>query len=526
MSQLQARRVVRGCPMESIEPMPGGAPMTRTGGGTTATCSEDPLRCGRSPRYHRPGCRCRQTPETRRRIWPVLAVLFLAGVAATAPAQTIDLTFEQVEEFLDRIPALMAAASSTRRSEAVLAEARAARWPTVSVSGNTAYLVDPPEGVVIDQGAFGEIVPGVPLPDADVSLVDDPAHAQVSAALTLTWPLITWGVVDASIEAARSAVTTTWAEADLARDEAWLGAHQAYFGAALARDSLAILEQMRAELQQSRLDTAAAFDEGLVVRADLLQVDAGIATMNRQIVEAERALVSATAVIRAYATAAMPQDRQPMPQSARFRLTSGYRTAPELPASGRLTDLAFEYSRERRLWQSRVEAARQALILADRSRPGRPPLVFSARLEASGDTVPLTSSWSDGWDADLILSFGTNAPLWDGGGGRAKVDQARADLTAATETLRQVELFLPVEIARRIEALERARAADTELTARIEYAREQHRSVSVAYANELTTRGEVSQAMVQLLALELEKLITAHSLEVARAGLERLVGPL
>jgi outer membrane protein TolC len=284
----------------------------------------------------------------------------------------------------------------------------------------------------------------------------------------------------------------------------------------LARLSLPVLEEMRSALLDIVTDREHAFQEGLDTRQSLLEAKAGLAAMERRLVEARESELTALESLRLLTGL----------QEAELALTTPLRDAPETLEEQELLERALARSADLDLARTRVSQAQEKVRLERGGGLLRPDFSLSLSLEVTGQKPPWLEDWSDTWEWDVILSLGTRVKLYDGGEARARVAASSSDLAMAAYGAAQAEKLLRLGVRQAVQEVRQAASELAELESRLEAAAEQHRNAQVSFENTLITREELRSALLALDQVRLGQLAARQRLELGLIELERLAGPL
>ncbi|MFW5718266.1 MAG: TolC family protein [Spirochaetota bacterium] len=453
----------------------------------------------------------------------ILAALVLTTVAPLVSAQESDI---QPLTLGEAVRLATDASQSVERSRLDVTVARsqvdgakAAFGPTVTGSAGIAYLADPAEGITIPAGEFGTVTnPGstfpARLPDEPVVLLPDAEHLGLSARVELRQPLFTWGKLTAGREAAEAGLDAGVAGQGRSERELRRRVSLAYAGVVAGRASLERVEELVALLESRAANAREQYEAGAITRSEVLSQESVLAGARAQLVRVRQGLRSGEATLEWLV------DRE-----------IGALTPPELP-----DDLPDEDALVRRaiegdpqLAELRATSGQAAVQLrvARASRPLLPDLGLSVTAEVQGQRIPFVqSNWIDSWDADLTVSIGASATLYDSGANRADQTSAQAQYEQALSAIAEYEDSLPLQIRAAMETFRVAEARLAEAVARRETAAEQLRVAEVSYENELITRAELLGARAAVLEAELTGI--SARLEMARGviELEYLAGPL
>ncbi|TVQ26423.1 MAG: TolC family protein [Spirochaetaceae bacterium] len=407
------------------------------------------------------------------------------------------------------------------QGEADIQIARARRLPAITGQASASYLVFPPDGIGLRAGELGTIPdPGgfpVRVPDSNVDLVPDPEPTFFRVSASLSQALVTWGKVQAGIEASqlerdRLRVDATDRERQLVTE-----VRRAYFGLVLARETVDLLRDTQDILDQITEDRRRGFDAGVRTRQEVLEVEAELAAVRRQRVSAEQGMRSARRGLSFLLGADVPEETE---------LVSQPRTAetPDPDESEVLAE-ALRFSPQLRELGIRREQASVGLFVAERTNSLRyPDIGLSVNAEVSGGRIPFSFNWRDSWDTDLTLTLASEFSVFDGGAQAARVRQAEGDLAQAVSGLTDAEDGLRIEVSERIEAVRVAAAELAEAKAGLRLAEERRNNAEVSFENELITREDVLMARIGATIATLEVSAAAFQLEQARTGLDALTG--
>jgi outer membrane protein len=422
------------------------------------------------------------------------------------------------------------ASQSLRRSRlgvdvarAELDEARSAHGPTINATAGTAYIANPPEGITIPAGEFGTVTDPrntfpTRVPDQPVVLVPDPENLGLSASVELRQPLYTWGKLSAGRRAAKAGLNASAARVELSERELRRQVSTAYAGVVAGRESLPRMEEIVSLLEVRLRDAREQLDAGALTRNDVLAEEAALAGARLQLVRAQQGLQTAESTLSWLVGGTI----------GRLERDAGWN---ELPVTLPSEDVLVRRARsdDPRLSELRATSSRAQVQLevAEASRPLLPDIGLTVKAEVQGQRVPLAqANWIDTWDANLTISVGANAALFDSGANAAERGAARARYEQSLSAIVEYEDSLPLQVRSSLEAYLVARASLAEADARTASAAEQERIAEVSYENELITRSELLGARVARLEAELGAV--AARLELARSlfDLEYRVGPL
>jgi len=338
----------------------------------------------------------------------LLAALVGPLTAPAVPAQTETLTIDEaVRLSLGRAPGVAGALAAAARAEAGLRDARARRWPRLSLDGALQRFEEPM----------------IVAPLHSIELSQPPVFDQtlLQSSLLLSYTLLDGGQRRGRIGQAAALNSAAEAGADGATQSVIATTVQAFSDVLVARDGLdAQLRRLGALLAEAER-VARFLAEGRAARVESLRAEAALARARAdsshaaaqlQVAESglARLLGVEVAAVRSRSLAALRPTRAPPPTDAEL-VTAAHAGNAAVAAAHR-----------------RLEAATAELRVA------RGEWIPTLRLE--GRTITYGSgegSYSTEWQAGVRLSY----PLFTGGSRGAGVARARAGVAQAEAELRE-----------------------------------------------------------------------------------------
>ncbi|HUX41338.1 MAG TPA: TolC family protein [Rectinemataceae bacterium] len=435
-----------------------------------------------------------------------------------------------------------AAASLVEAAQKRIWVAASTFFPKISASVSGAWLANPPAGVTVDKGALGTSTQYVPvplslggtydsngwytggtlmpysvsLPSSPITIVPDAKDTYFKGNLTLSQPILAWGKINAGLELARLEEQIAALGLSGSRLEAEREAKRSYDAALLARDSQPIIKELRALASANADDARDAFAAGTTTKASVLQAQAQVADLDSRLVDAgegEKSALAGLAIIAGLGEEA-------------FSLSSELAdSAPSLDET-KILEAAIASSSDRGQAKARLTEAARKLDLERGSAILLPNLAAFASLDASGQTIPFSSSgWADStWSWDLSLGVQAQLEAFDGGASFAKIAAAKADLAAARIGVEGSEDSLRMAVRDAVSMARRAAAALASKEARAEWAAEALRSAKAALDAGMSSRPEYNAAAMAEAAARLDLVSARYTLSEALADLERLAG--
>lgn len=404
--------------------------------------------------------------------------------------------------------------SRIREKKAGLDEARSRLWPQLSASASASWMTNPNEGIVIKAGSMGYTPsPGstypTGFPESDIVLMEPYENTYFKAGAEISWPFFTWGKIDRAIDIASASLDMERTEGEKTLLTLDHDTRAAWSGALLAKRSRAILQETLDLADTMVADKELSFQQGMVNRAEVLQVRNSREQIHSRLVAVQQAYSSAMAGLEFQCG---PLDGR-IPEGD-WRIPEG---VPDLDALYTLAARGPESRNE----LARIDLAGQAVALREASTLGRPDLALNVKLDITGQRIPLVAAnWSDTWDHNLIITLATQVPLFDGGQRQASLEQAREQYNQARMGAALAAEGRRVTLQQKREALQKALAERTWKQTALESAREQEKNARVSFENDLLTREEYQGARLQTHMARLEAEVAAWTADQALNDLE------
>lgn len=354
---------------------------------------------------------------------------------------------------LEHSPALEQARARTRAAAARVDLNRADRRPTLDLETRWSRTNNPP-------AAFMSILNQRRLtPALQASLNDPDPVSDWTTSVTLRYLLTDFGGRGARLRAAESELEREERLEEAARREVVAAVRTAWQDLASARAAIATWESTLELLRADERLTRARFEEGAVLRSDLLSVGVRLGETREELLGARHSAEIALARLRRIVGDQLPPlDLDPAALG---------RPRPPEP-EGELVARALGSHPQVAALDAATRAAESAVGAARASR--RPRLLASAGWEAHGDSESL------GWEQDSwLVGVALQLPLHDAGRAAARTAEAVARKEEVLAARREVELEL--ELAART-AHRRLREA----LSRIDLAEQAVESAAAAHA--------------------------------------------
>ncbi len=457
---------------------------------------------------------------------PLRTIVILAGAAAAFIAASVAAGAEERALSIAEVLSLARANSEAVRLKALdvqktsdrLAAARARALPSLTLDASGSYLADPPSGITLTTGELGRIstpLGTLILPPSDVVVVQDAEHTYFKANATLSQPLLTWGKIPNAIALAEREVAVSGAELARQQRDVEKQTHAAYFGAVLAEASLPLLREMQAIGQAVLRDRQSAFEAGASTRQEVLEAEAGLASLSVKLIEADETRATARETLSLLTGAALDGTT----------LSTGFRASLPSLEEQTLKAMAAKSSPELQGARERAAQARVKLSLEKGGAMLLPDLSLAVSLAVTGQKIPFSSSdWSDSWDWDLAVSLGTRTNLFDAGASWAKIREAGRDVEGAALGIALLEKSIAARVRAAVQQARERSAAVEEAKAKAALAEELAKNARISFENELATREEMNRAALGHLTTRLALAAAQHGLEAALEEIELLIG--
>jgi outer membrane protein len=442
----------------------------------------------------------------------VLAIAVCLAVSPAVDAQTSpppghpsrELTAEEsVRLGLERSQRVRAAEAEAAEAGARTREVRAGLFPAVWAQASYTHL-----GGDIPDAEF--TLPGLDTTFTLLPVERDRFHSEVR----VEQPLFTGGRLRQGARSAeRAAAAAEWA-AEQARADVALDVRIAYWTLHGALAALDATDAALAGMDEHLRDVRHRFEEGAVLRSEVLAAQTRRSQVQLERVEAENAVRVARLELNRLVG---------LPAGTEVRLAAITEPAPRLSPM----DLAFLGERalaarpELLAMAERVEALRAQesaarggrlpeLALVSRYIYARPhPYLFTQQTEFRGT-----------WEAGLVVRWN----LWDGGAQGARVAQARERVRAAEARLEEARELAVVDVSRRSLETERATEALGVAAEHVEHASESLRVTRQQWDEGVALSAQVLEAESAYRQARARQARAQAEHAIARASLLRALG--
>jgi len=420
-----------------------------------------------------------------------ISVLALAGIAlcgmSHAAVQTEPLTLGQcIAIALEHHPALQGACREVTGARAGVKASKSAALPQLAVAGAYTqnngqpvggFLSSPPEGF--------------------------------AAAISAKQLIYDSGRTPAAIRDAKYSLAASAADYSDVEQTVVLGVRQSYYGV-LAAEQLVVTQTQAGDLSELHLKEARArHDEGIAPKADVTKAEVEVSNAELGLIHAQSGVSLAYAALN---------NALGLPPTTSLKLTGQVKTLQEQPKLEDLLNMAYCNRPELKRIDAQIQSAQAKVTVAGAATK---PAVYLA----GGDVWPRTISGTGPVNgSNWTIGVAVSQSIWDGGGTKARVEQAReavgklqADLANEKQ---QVGLEVQQAYLNVVEADQRMIAA----AKLVEQADENHRIAQGRYKEGVGPMIDVVDAETQLTAARTSYVQAQLDALVGRAKLDRATG--
>ena len=409
---------------------------------------------------------------------------------------------EAVALGLEYYRGLHAARMRSDAAAAGLAEAAAAAWPAVELSGGYTYLSSVPEFSIPS-----------PSPTGGVLVLNPSINDTYQIALEARQPLYSGGKITGARDAAEARAFAAMEALRGARADLVLGVTRAYWGLVRAHDMRRVVEDDEALVEAHLADVQRLLDEGMATTNDALKVKARLSAARYRRIEADHAALNAS---MALATLIGLPLEGPLEAATALAAPSAAPTDAEA-----LTARALEDRPELRALRLDLEAARACAGIARADR--KPQVALGANYlyaRPNSRIFPAEDRFNDTWSVSAGLTY----KVWDGGAVTARVLQAEARIREAEDALALARDAAALEVRRALLAVEAAADRIAVAAVGMEQAGDDLRMARDRFVEGLVLNTEVLDSEVALLEARLRNTQALADHAVALAELDRAIG--
>ncbi len=471
-------------------------------------------------------------------VWPCLAwAAVLVSPPASLAADT-PVVERYVEAGLESNLALRQQGMEVSRALAVLDEARSLFRPVVSLEARYSRAgggrdIEFPVGDLLNPvyGTLNELLVGQGEDPrfGSIENVSIPFLREVEqdTRIRLAQPIYQ-PALRPNLEARRSSATVELLGYEVFRRELIRDIKQSYFEFLQASRFVEIADATAELVEETLRTNRALYERGSITRDEVLRLEAELASVQQQRLEAERARVLAASYVNFLLNRALDtplevdaalREPEPLQESASVpRAAKGEGDVDYAPAERRFTSEALERREELSQLDAATRAAEATLRIATAER--RPGLNLVLDYGIQGVNYGIQSE-DDFWQGSLVLSW----RFWNSGQVKARRNRARRDVDRLELRRREAQQEISLEVRDAWRRLEVARRSVEVESQRVRSAAEAYRITSRRYEAGVVpqvsltdARTELTRARVGLSAAFYGRLAQEAELERAVAG--------
>jgi outer membrane protein len=432
--------------------------------------------------------------------WGIMVGESTAQEASVLPPLTLE---QAVKTGLEKNPRMSASQFQLDASAARIKEALSGLYPRIDFNQSFVTTTNPAQAFSIKLNQEQ-----ITAQDFDPARLNNPPTTNNFASIfSLSMPLYDAGQIRAGVTQARLGHESATLSADRTRQEVIASVVVAYVGALTAKDQLKDIHQALETAGADEKIIRSRYENGLVVKSDLLRARVRIAGLEQERLTAESQVDVALAVLNAAMGA---------------EIDHAYQLAPlEKRGPGPAGSLE-EWLQKARDKRPDLKQLRSQEMIADEGVK-RAKLAYLPSLHLTGSYEMDTEDFSNtanNYSVGLLLRFN----LFSGFENEWRVHEALANLQQVKALIKQFELGVEVEMRRAFfqtqSAFERIKVAE----AAVGQAEESLRIVRNRYENGLFTIVDLLDSETALQQARTQYLRSTHDYTVARAQLYLAAG--
>jgi len=418
---------------------------------------------------------------------------------------------EAIELALKRSPSLRAQRQAIQEAEYQRKAALARFFPKVDTTYTYIRLDEAPKAVI--PPLTGKTIPGGELVVTDYFSRKAGTRDNYSLEVTVTQPLYTGGALRNGYLLAKLGVDKARLEYETARLDLILKVKEAYYGVLVAKKMVEVAQKALDALREHHRIAQAFFEQGMIPKNDLLQVEVELAQREKDLISAQKGLE----VAKAYFNTLL---RNPLEQGVVLK-----ERLVKVPFEGSLQGcihLALEKRPEVKLARLAVEAARREAKVALSGLLPQISLVFN--YERQGDDPSVSGSPynpdEDSWNVMAVAQW----RIWDFGETYFGYKGKEARVLKAEHTLREILDNIRLEVKEAYLALWEAEKAIEVSEKVLEQAEENFRANEERYRVQVATSSDVLDALAMLTRARANYWTSLADHNIALARLKRAMG--
>ncbi len=441
----------------------------------------------------------------------IIAVLAVLAWPLAAQAQKRSLSLDEaIAAGLEASPALHASRMKVDASSARTREVAAARLPALKLGAGYTRLSEIPP--------FSVTLPISPQP----IVVSQNYFNNWNLRLSAQQPLFTGFRLEAGTESARMLEASAGWDLTKDRAEFIFAVKSAYWSLARARELEAVVAETILQVQEHLKDVRAFYDQGLLVRNEVLRTELQLSSTELMRIDARNASEMARTSLNTLIGIPVETDLElTSPADAVVSQAPADLGTGDEAAARSLIDAALAARPEIRSSEFRIKASEAGLKAA---RSGWYPQVSLAGnyyyLRPNPRILPALDRFKGTWDVGIAVSF----DLWNWGQTRSQTEQAKAQLAQARDARQLLEDQAVLDVTQSRLALVQARDKIGVAAQSVVQAEENLRLVRDRFRQGVALNSDVLDAEVFLLQAKTTRTQAAIDLALAQARLEKALG--
>lgn len=470
---------------------------------------------------------------------PIMAIICLvllfspSGLRSQAapPAEgkePVRLTLSECKRIgIERNPEIEVSRAQVDQSEGLVIQAKSNLYPTLNLTANVVRSNKLPEfnasaptlfpSSMPLANASGGVVPGMP---SHVHMLGFPGFDFTNTRedniylikLESQYPLYTGGKIKLGIKAAELNVRSADEGVRYKRNEILYNIEQAFYGVLLGQEIKKVIDDAYATMEAHYFQVKAFYNEGLASNLNVVKVEAALASIRPQQVQANNGL-----------------------RLARLRLNNLLNIDLDTPveAVGSLKYERHELALPEDLYaqaiatrpemrSAKINQEMTSISLEVAKSNAYPTVALFANYSwDKGQEIPPNDKiWFDGWQAGAVATV----PLFDGLETKGMVEEVEAQFRQVEHGKRALELGIRTQVQAAILTLRAAEERIVAEQANVEAASKNHDVAKARYAVGLATNIDVMDAQTQLMQAKGQYLTAVHDYILAWAQLQAALG--
>jgi outer membrane protein len=434
--------------------------------------------------------------------WGIMAGESTAEEASGLPPLTLE---QAVKTGLEKNPKMSASQFQLDASAARIKEALSGLYPRIDFNQSFVTTTNPAQAFSIKLNQEQ-----ITAQDFDPARLNDPPTTNnFASTFSLSMPLYDAGQIRAGVKQARLGHESATLSADRTRQEVIASVVVAYVGALTAQDQLKDIHQTLETARANEKIVRARYENGLVVKSDLLRAGVRIAGLEQERLTAESQVAVAMAVLNA----AMGTEMDHV-----YKLVPLERTGSVPPGSLK------EWLQKARDQRPDLKQLKAQEMIADEGVE-KAKLAYLPSLHLTGSYQMDTEDFSktaNNYTVGLLLRFN----LFSGFENEWRVHEALANLEQVKALIKQFELGVEVETRRAYSQTQSASERIKVAEAAVSQAEESLRIVRNRYENGLFTIVDLLDSETALQLARTHYLRSNYDYTVARAQLYLAAGSM